>query len=263
MVIALLSNMKNKGGNLMKSKVVSMDNALRAVKDGTRLMLGGFIDVGSPIMSIEGIVEKGTKNLTLIAVTPGMAGFGKSMLYKNKQVKELISTHVGTSVESTNEYLAKELIVKEFFPMGTWMEKVRAGAMGLGGVLVPVGVGILDEPGLFPDLEEVKKVVNVDGVDCFIEGALTAEVSIVKAWRGDEYGNLEFRGTSMNSNADIAMAGKYTIAEVNEIVPIGTIDPERVGCPGVFVDAVVQGYTVEEQDEIYKKVWLDKGKLDK
>lgn len=247
----------------MKSKVISMDEALKAVKNGTRLMLGGFIDVGSPIKCIEEICKKGVKDLVLMAVTPGMTDFGKSMLYKNKQVKELISSHVGTSAESTEEYLANDLLVKEFFPMGTWMEKVRAGAMGLGGVLVPVGVGILDEPGLFPNLDEPKKVVNVNGLDCFIEPALTAEVSIVKAWRADEFGNLEFRGTSLNDNAEVAMAGKYTIAEVNEIVPVGVIEPERVGCPGVFVDAVVQGYTVEEQDNIYRKVWLEQGKLDK
>lgn len=247
----------------MKSKVMSIDEALSVVKDGINLMIGGFIDVGSPIKCIEKIVESGTKDLTLIAVTPGMAGFGKSMLYKNKQVKELISSHVGTSVESTEEYLAGDLLVKEFFPMGTWMEKVRAGAMGLGGVLVPVGVGILDEPGLFPNLDEPKKVINVNGLDCFVEPALTAEVSIVKAWRADTFGNLEFRGTSLNDNADVAMAGKFTIAEVNEIVPFGTIDPERVGCPGVFVNAVVQGYTLEEQDEIYGEVWLKKGKLSK
>lgn len=247
----------------MRSKVISIDESLKAVKDGTRLMMGGFIDVGSPIKCIEKIVEKDVKNLTLIAVTPGMTDFGKSMLYKNKQIKELISSHVGTSAQSTEEYLAGDLFVKEFFPMGTWMEKVRAGAMGLGGVLVPVGAGILDEPGLFPDLDKPKEVINVKGVDCFVEPALTSEVSIVKAWRADEFGNLEFRGTSMNDNPDVAMAGKYTIAEVNEIVPIGTIDPERVGCPGVFIDAVVQGYTLEEQDEIYREIWFKQGKLSK
>lgn len=245
----------------MKSKVMSIDEALRVIKDGTRLMIGGFIDAGSPIRCIEKIVEKEVKELTLIAVTPGMSHFGKSMLYKNKQVKELISSHVGTSMESTEEYLAGELYIKEFFPMGTWMEKVRAGAMGLGGVLVPVGVGILDEPGLFPNLDEPKKVINVNGLNCFVEPALTAEVSIVKAWRADELGNLEFRETSMNNNTEVAMAGKYTIAEVNEIVPVGTIEPERVGCPGVFIDAIVQGYTTGEQDEIYREVWLGQGKL--
>jgi len=249
------------GGIIMKSKVTSMDEALSVIKDGTSLMIGGFIDAGFPIKCIEKLAEKGTKDLTLISATSGMDGFGTSMLYKNKQVKELISSHVGTSKESTEEYLNGNLLIKEFFPMGTWMEKVRAGAMGLGGVLVPVGVGILDEPGLFKNLDEPKKVINVNGLDCFIEPALTAEVSIVKAWRADEFGNLEFRGTSMNDNADIAMAGKFTIAEVNEIVPFGSISPERVGCSGVFVNAVVQGYTVEEQDEIYGEAWIKKGKL--
>jgi acetate CoA/acetoacetate CoA-transferase alpha subunit len=247
----------------MKNKVVSMDEALSAVKDGTRLMLGGFIDVGSPFKCIEGLVEKGVKDLTLIAVTPGMTGFGKSMLYKNKQVKELISTHVGTSAQSTEEYLNDELIVKEFFPMGTWIEKVRAGAVGLSGVLVPVGIGILDEPGLFEGLEEPKKVIEVNGQKCFVEPALTAEVSIVKAWRADALGNLEYRGTSTNGNPDIAMAGEYTIAEVNEIVPVGTIEPRNVGTPGIFVDAIVLSETVEKQDDVYREVWLKNGKLSK
>lgn len=247
----------------MKNKVMSMEEALSAVTDGTRLMLGGFIDVGSPIKCIEGLVDKGVKDLTLIAVTPGMTGFGKSMLYKNKQVRELISTHVGTSAQSTEEYLNDELIVKEFFPMGTWIEKVRAGAVGLSGVLVPVGVGILDEPGLFDDLDEPKRVIEVNGQKCFVEPALTAEVSIVKAWRADELGNLEYRGTSTNDNPDIAMAGKFTIAEVNEIVPVGTIEPRHVGTPGIFVDAIVLGDTIEEQDEMYRDVWLKNGKLSK
>lgn len=245
----------------MRSKVKSIDEALSIVKDGTRLMIGGFIDVGSPIMCIEKLIEKGVKDLTLIAVTPGLDGFGKALLYENKMVRELISSHVGTTKESTKEYLDGNLIIKEFYPMGTWMEKVRAGAVGLPGVLVPVGVGMLDEDGLFPLLEEAKQIINVNGIDCFVEPALTAPVSIVKAWRADEMGNLEYRYTGVNNNPEVAMAGTYTIAEVNEIVPIGTIRPENVGTPGIFVDAVVQGYTLEEQNEIYKEVWLSKGKL--
>lgn len=247
----------------MKTKIMEIDEALSCVKDGTRLMMGGFLDVGSPLKCIEKLIEKGVKDLTLIAVAPGLDGFGKAMLYKNKMVKELISSHVGTTSESTKEYLEGNLIVKEFYPMGTWMEKVRAGAVGLPGVLVPVGVGILDNPGLFPLLKEPKKIVNVDGIDCFVEPALTAEVSIVKAWRADELGNLQYRHTGLNDNPEIAMAGKYTIAEVNEIVPVGTIPPECVGTPGIFVDAVVKGHSLEEQNEIYRKVWLSKGKLDK
>lgn len=247
----------------MKSKIMSIDEALSIVKDGTRLMMGGFLDVGSPLKCIEKLIEKGVKDLTLIAVAPGLDGFGKAMLYKNKMVKELISSHVGTTSESTKEYLEGNLIVKEFYPMGTWMEKVRAGAVGLPGVLVPVGVGILDDLELFPLRKEPKKVVNVEGVDCFVEPALTAEVSIVKAWRADELGNLQYRYTGLNNNPEIAMAGKYTIAEVNEIVPVGTIPAECVGTPGVFVNAVVQGHSLEEQQDIYRKMWLSKGKLSK
>jgi len=247
----------------MNSKVVSMDEALSTVKDGIRLMLGGFIDVGSPIACIEKISKMNVKDLTLIAVTPGMSGFGKSMLYKNKQVKELISTHVGTSKESTDAYLADELIVKEFFPMGTWIEKVRAGAVGLCGVIVPVGIEILDQEGLFPELETPKRVIEVNGTKCFVEPALTSDVSIVKAWRADALGNVQFRGTSMNDNVEVAMAGKYTIAEVNEIVPVGTIPPEQVGIPGVFINAVVKGHDIDAQDDIYRNVWLSNGKLEK
>lgn len=245
----------------MKSKIISIDEALSVVKDGTRLMIGGFIDAGSPIMCIEKLVEKNVKDLVLIAVTPGMTGFGKSKLYENHQVKELISSHVGTSAQSTEEYLAGNMIMKEFFPMGTWIEKVRAGAMGLGGALVPVGVGILDEPGLFEKLDEPKRVIEVDGLKCFVEPPLTAEVSIIKAWRADEMGNLEYKNTSLNVNPEVAMAGKYTIAEVNEIVPVGTIPPSNVGTPGVFVNAIVQGYSLKEQDQIYREIWAENGKL--
>ena len=245
----------------MKSKVMSLEKALDAVKDGASVMMGGFLDVGTPLKCIDGLIDKGAKDLTLIAITPGRAGFGKALLYKNRVVKELISSHVGTTPESTEEYLKDRLIVKQFYPMGTWVEKVHAGAVGLPAALIPVGVGILDQEGLFPALESPKPKITVDGVECFIEPALTADVAIVKAWRADESGNLEYRQTGLNDQQEVAMAGKFTIAEVNEIVPVGTIPPERVGTPGIFVHAVVQGYTLQEQDEIYRKDWIAKGKL--
>ncbi|MDU2063910.1 MAG: 3-oxoacid CoA-transferase subunit A [Sporomusaceae bacterium] len=245
----------------MKSKVMTLKEALEVVHDGSRIMMGGFLDVGTPLKCIEGLIEKQVKDLTLIAITPGRAGFGKALLYKNQMVKELISSHVGTTPESTEEYLADRLMVKQFFPMGTWVEKVHAGAVGLPAALIPVGVGILDEAGLFPHLEEPKAKLVINGIECFIEPALTAEVSIVKAWRADEMGNLEYRQTGINDQQEVAMAGQFTIAEVNEIVPVGTISPERVGTPGIFVNAVVKGYTLAEQDDIYRRDWLSKGKL--
>lgn len=244
------------------SKIVSMEEALSRINDGTRLMMGEFVGVGSPIMCIEKLIEKGVTDLTLITNTPGMPGFGRAKMYEKGMVSELISTHVGTTPESTKEYLEGNLTVKQFYPMGTWIEKVRAGGVGLGGVLVPVGVGILDEEGLFPDLEKEKEKINVNGQEYFVEPALTAPISIVRAWRGDKAGNLEYRYTGRHANTELAMAGEFTIAEVNEIVEVGEIDPENVGTPGPFVDAVVQGYNTEEIDEIYRKYWLENNKLD-
>lgn len=145
--------------------------------------------------------------------------------------------------------------------MGTWAEKIRAGAVGLGGVLVPVGVGILDEEGIFPDLPSPKPNLRLGDQDFFVEPALTAEVGLVKAWRADTAGNLQFRGTAAQNQRDIAMASSFTIAEVNEIVEVGGIAPQDVGCPGVFVDAVVQGHSLAEQHELYRRHWIKLGRL--
>ena len=156
-------------------------------------------------------------------------------------MKEIIASHVGTTQESTDEYLKGKLKVEQFYPMGTWIEKVRAGAMGLGGVLIPVGVGILDQPGLFPEMKEPKTVIEVKGVKCFVEPPLRAPIGLVKAWRADELGNLEYRLTSMNCNAMVAMACDYTVAEVEEIVPLGSLDPDTIHLPGIYVHRIVQG----------------------
>lgn len=250
--------MVSKFGN----KVKSLDEALAVVPhSGSTIMMGGFVGAGEPTRCIEWLIEHKVHNITLITNEPGLNGFGRAMLYKNGLVKEIISSHVGTTQESTEEYLKGNLKVEQFYPMGTWIEKVRAGAMGLGGVLVPVGVGILDEPGLFSELKEAKQVIEVNGIPCFVEAALRAPVGLVKAWRADESGNLEYRHTSMNCNPMVAMACDYTIAEVEEIVPVGTIPPERVGTPAPFVQAVVKGLSLEEHDEIYRQHWLKIGKL--
>jgi acetate CoA/acetoacetate CoA-transferase alpha subunit len=244
------------------SKVMSLDEAMAHVRPGTRLLTGEFVGAAEPAKCLEWLVDHRIGELTLLTVTPGLTGdFGKGRLYAAGLVKELISSHVGTTAESTEAYLAGQLMVKEFFPMGTWVEKVRAGAMGLGGVLVPVGVGILDQPGLFPDLDKPKQKITLNGKEYFVEEALRAEVSIIKGWRADPLGNVEFRFTGQDNQRDIAMAGDYSIAEVNEIVPVGTIPPDRVGCPGPFVKAVVQGYTLEEQHQNYRNQWIKLGRL--
>ncbi|MPM70969.1 Acetate CoA-transferase subunit alpha [bioreactor metagenome] len=204
-------------------KVKSIDEALAPIpKKGARILMGGFVGASEPTCCIEWLIQNQISEITLITNEPGMNGLGRAMLYKNGLVSEIISSHVGTTEESTAEYLKGNLKVQQYYPMGTLAEKVRAGAMGLGGVLVPVGVGILDQPGLF-DLPEPKQVININGLDCFVEPAIRAPYSIIKAWRADEIGNLEFRYTGLNCNAIYGMAGDYTIAEVDEIVPVGTI----------------------------------------
>ena len=244
------------------NKIKTLDEALSVIpKTDSVIMMGGFVGAGEPTCCIEWLIKNKISGIKLITNEPGLSGFGRAMLYKNGLVKEIISSHVGTTVESTEEYLKGNLKVEQFYPMGTWIEKVRAGAMGLGGALIPVGVGILDEPGLFAELKEAKTVIEVNGIKCFVEPPLRAPVGLVKAWRADEMGNLEYRLTSMNCNAMVAMACDYTVAEVEEIVPVGTIPPERVGTPAPFVQAVVKGLSLEQHDEIYRQHWLKIGKL--
>lgn len=243
-------------------KVMPLSAALAPLQSGMRLMLGEFVGAGEPVACVRWLLDSALDDLTLIANTPGLrGGFLKALLFDSGQIREYIGTHVGTTEQSTAAYLENRVLVREFFPMGTWAEKVRAGAMGLGGILVPVGVGILDQPGLFPDLPSPKQTLDLNGQRYFVEPALTADVSIIKGWRADRLGNIEFRGTSTQNQRDIAMAGRYTVAEVNEIVEIGEIPPERVGCPGVFVNAVVQGVSLAEQHELYRQHWVKLGRL--
>ncbi|MDY0242139.1 MAG: CoA-transferase [Rhodospirillaceae bacterium] len=247
---------------MSRNKVMALDEAMTRVKAGTRLMVGEFVGAGEPARCIEWILEHKIGDLTLICATPGMAGgFGKANLFSADLVRELIASHVGTTAESSEAYFAGTLKIEQFFPLGTWAEKVRAGALGLGGVLVPVGVGILDEPGLFPDLAEPKQKITVKGKEYFVEEPLRADVSIVKGWRADPLGNVEFRYTGQQNQRDLAMAGDYAIVEVNEIVPVGTIPPERVGIPHPFIDAVVQGHSLAEQDRRYRDHWIKLGRL--
>ncbi len=128
-------------------------------------------------------------------------------------------------------------------------------------MLVPVGVGILDRPDIFPELDEPKRIIEFAGKRYFVEEALRADVSIIKGWRADPLGNVEFRLTGRQNQRDLAMAGDFTTAEVNEIVPVGEIGPQDVGCPGPFVDAVVQGFGLEAQHALYRDLWIKLGRL--
>lgn len=244
------------------NKVMALADAMARVVPGTRLMMSEFVGMGEAARCLEYLIEHGIGDLTLIANTTGLRGSTPlAKLFGAGLVRELIGSHGATSTESSEAYLSGKMKVAQFFPMGTWAEKVRAGGVGLGGVLVPVGVGILDADGLFPELDAPKRTIELNGRSYFVEEALRAEVSIIKGYRADRLGNVEFRYTSTQNQRDIAMAGHYTIAEVNEIVEVGEIPPERVGCPGPFVNAVVQGYTLEEQHDYYRDLWIRLGRL--
>lgn len=236
------------------NKVTTIEEAVSKVQDGACILLGGFLGVGAPIKCIEALVKKGVKNLTIMSDVCSYPGgnFGMSTLFKNKQVKKFIASHVGTCPEAMELYKTGELEV-EFYPMGTWIEKVRAAGAGLGGVLTPIGKGTL--------MEEGKQILNIQGKDYLLELPLKADFAFIKGWKADTMGNVEYRQVAINSNPTVATAGTYTVAEVNEIVALGDIDPIRVGTPGIFVNAVVQGNTMEEHQKTYTDLWVRSGLL--
>ena len=238
----------------MKNKVISLDQAIENIQDGATIMMGGFFAVGTPIRSIEKLVEKGVKDLTLIAIcNANPAGnFDFSLLFQNHQIKKFISSHTGTTPVAIEQYKKGEIEI-EYYPMGNFIEKIRAAGAGLGGVLTPTGVGTL--------MEEGKQKINIEGKDYILELPLRAEYAFIKGYRADTMGNVEYRGVAINSNPIIATAADYVVAEVDEIVNIGDIDPIKVGTPGIFVDAVVQGYNHQEHQAIYEKLWTGAGML--
>lgn len=236
------------------NKITELDKVIARVNDGATIMVGGFLGIGSPLKCIEKLVEKGAKELTLIAVTnayPG-GGFDLAPLFKNRQVKKFITAHTGTCPEALEVYKSGDLEV-EFYPMGSWIEKIRAAGSGLGGVVTPIGVGTLVEKG--------KQKLIIDEKEYLLELPLKADFAFIKGYRADRLGNVEYRGVSLNSNPIVAMAADYTVAEVHEIVEVGAIEPIRVGTPGIFVKAVIQGYTFEEHQRIYEELWMRTGRL--
>lgn len=238
------------------NKIASLDSIIAKVEDGATIMMGGFLGIGAPLKCIDKLVEKGVKDLTLIAVVnsyPG-GGFDLAPLFKNRQVKKFITAHTGTCPEALEVYKSGDLEV-EFYPMGTWIEKIRAAGSGLGGVLTPIGVGTLMEHG--------KEKLTINGKEYLLELPLKAQFAFIKGYRADRLGNVEYRGVSLNSNPVMAMAADYTVAEVNEIVEVGAIEPIRVGTPGVFVKAVVQGNTVAEHQQVFEDLWVRTGRLAK
>ena len=200
--------------------------------DGMTVMAGGFGLCGIPENLIAALRDSGTKGMTVISNNAGVDGFGLGQLLETRQIKKMISSYVGENKEFERQYLAGELEL-EFNPQGTLAERIRAGGAGIPAFFTATGVGTL--------VAEGKEVRTFDGRDYVMETGLVADLSIVKAWKADERGNLVFRKTARNFNPPAAMCGKICIAEVEEIVPRGSLGGDAIHLPGIYVHRIIQG----------------------
>jgi 3-oxoacid CoA-transferase subunit A len=207
--------------------------------DGMTVMSGGFGLCGIPENLIAALRDTGVKDLTVISNNAGVDGFGLGQLLETRQIAKMISSYVGENKEFERQYLAGELQL-EFNPQGTLAERIRAGGAGIPAFFTATGVGTL--------VAEGKEVREFDGRQYVMETGLVADLSIVKAWKADERGNLVFRKTARNFNPMMATAGKVTVVEVEEIVPTGSLDPDAIHTPGIYVDRLIQG-TFEKRIE--------------
>lgn len=224
----------------MNKVVDGVDTALKGVKDGMTLMVGGFGLCGIPENSIAGLARKGVKNLTCISNNAGVDGFGLGILLDNRQIKKMISSYVGENDEFERQMLSGELEV-DLIPQGSLAERCRAGGSGIPAFFTPAGYGT--------EVAEGKEVRVFNGKPHILEMALTADYALVKAWKGDTEGNLVYKGTARNFNPMMAMAGKITVAEVEELVPAGQLDPNDIHTPGIFVQHIFQGEKYEKRIE--------------
>jgi 3-oxoacid CoA-transferase subunit A len=208
--------------------------------DGMTIMAGGFGLCGIPETLIFALRDSGVKNLTVISNNAGVDDFGLGLLLQTRQIKKMISSYVGENETFERQYLNKELDL-EFNPQGTLAERIRAGGSGIPGFYTKTGVGTL--------VAEGKELKVFDGETYVLERGLRADLSIVKAWKGDEEGNLIYRKTARNFNPMMAMAGKVTVAEVEELVPTGSLDPDHIHTPGIFVKRIVRGGSYEKRIE--------------
>lgn len=224
----------------MNKVVKDVTAALQGIEDNMTLMLGGFGLCGIPENSISKLVEMGPKNLTCISNNAGVDDFGLGLLLQKKQVKKMVSSYVGENDEFERQMLSGELEV-DLIPQGSLAERCRAGGAGIPAFYTPAGFGT--------EVAEGKEVRNFNGKPHILEAALTADYAIVKAWKGDTAGNLVYKATARNFNPMMAMAGKITIAEVEELVPAGELDPNEIHTAGIFVQRIFQGDNFEKRIE--------------
>ena len=223
------------------NKVVSnAEEAIRGISDGMTVMFGGFGLCGIPENSIATIRVNGAKGLTCISNNAGVDGFGLGVLLENRQVKKMISSYVGENEEFERQMLSGELEV-DLIPQGTLAERCRAAGAGIPAFFTPAGFGT--------EVALGKEVRWFDGKPHILEHAFDASYAFVKAWKGDTAGNLVFKSTARNFNHAMAMAGKITVAEVEELVPVGELDPNSIHTPGIFVQRIYQGAHFEKRIE--------------
>jgi len=224
----------------MKKVVKNVEEALTGIENGMTLMLGGFGLCGIPENSIAHLVKMGVKDLTCISNNAGVDDFGLGLLLHQRQIKKMVSSYVGENAEFERQMLSGELIV-DLIPQGSLAERCRAGGAGIPAFYTPAGYGT--------EVAEGKEVRVYNGKPHILEEALTADFAIVKAWKGDTEGNLVYKATARNFNPLMAMAGKITIAEVEELVPAGELDPNFIHTPGIFVQRIFQGEKFEKRIE--------------
>ena len=216
----------------MNKVVLNADEALRGLKDNMTLMVGGFGLCGIPENCISSLVKMGVKGLTCISNNAGVDDFGLGFLLKARMIKKMISSYVGENAEFERQLLSGELEV-ELIPQGTLATRCLAAGYGMPAIFTPAGVDT--------EVAEGKEVRNFNGKDYLLEYAFEADFALVKAWKGDTQGNLIFHETARNFNPLMAMAGKITVAEVEELVPAGELDPNNIHTPGIYVHRIFQG----------------------
>ncbi len=225
----------------MPNKVVAnAKEAIAGVKDGMTFILGGFGLCGIPENCIVALRDSGVKNITCVSNNAGVDDFGLGLLLQTRQIKKMLSSYVGENATFEKQFLAGELEL-EFCPQGTLAERMRAGGAGIPGFYTPTGVGTLIAKG--------KEVREFDGRQYILEKGIVGDFAFVKAWKGDKFGNLVFRKTARNFNPMAATAGKITVAEVEELVEVGELDPDEIHTPGIYVQRIFQGKDYQKRIE--------------
>lgn len=255
---ARIAAAQGEASDFMDKVFLDADTACADIPDGAKLLAGGFGLCGIPENCIAALRKKGTRDLWVVSNNCGVDDWGLGLLLGNRQIRKMTSSYVGENKEFERQFLTGELEV-ELCPQGTLAERLRAGGSGIPAFFTPAGVGtqiaegglpmVYNPDGTVRKASDPREVRSFDGRDYVLEHAITGDFAIIKAWRGDRHGNLLFRASSRNFNPLCGMAAKVTIAEVEEIVEPGVIDPDQVHLPGVFVQRVIQGRDYQKRIE--------------